>query len=81
MSEHNGLADLQYIVQNAQNYFNRRGKLMLEHGWKQGPYVREQLSLHGFDEIKTLTDLQGHERMTAGYLPTGIQLVNREYRR
>lgn len=38
--------------------------LMLEHGWNQGPAVREILDNAGFTNIETVRDLQGHERVT-----------------
>jgi release factor glutamine methyltransferase len=40
------------------------GWLMFEHGWKQGPMTRETLEAAGFVNVKTLQDLQGHERIT-----------------
>ena len=42
------------------------GWLMFEHGWEQGPAVREILADSGFAMIETLKDLQGHERVTVG---------------
>ena len=42
------------------------GWLMFEHGWDQGPGVREIMEDAGFMGIETLRDLQGHERVTMG---------------
>jgi release factor glutamine methyltransferase len=45
------------------------GWLMFEHGWTQGPACRQILQDKGFVNIETLTDLQGHERVTLGEKP------------
>jgi release factor glutamine methyltransferase len=45
------------------------GWLMFEHGWTQGPACRQILQDSGFINIETLTDLQGHERVTIGEKP------------
>ena len=45
------------------------GWLMFEHGWDQGPAVREVLQDAGFVHVKTLQDLAGHERVTVGENP------------
>jgi release factor glutamine methyltransferase len=42
------------------------GWLMLEHGWEQGSATREIMKNAGYANIKTLKDLQGHERVTVG---------------
>ena len=42
------------------------GWLMFEHGWDQGPAVREVLEGVGFTNVETLQDLAGHERVTVG---------------
>lgn len=42
------------------------GWLLLEHGWEQGPEVRQILGECGFENVETQRDLQGHERVTVG---------------
>lgn len=42
------------------------GWLMLEHGWEQGPVTRRVMKETGFSRLKTLKDLQGHDRVTVG---------------
>ncbi|MCD5970058.1 peptide chain release factor N(5)-glutamine methyltransferase [Pseudomonas quasicaspiana] len=64
-----GLDDLRMIIEQAPNYLNDDGWLLLEHGYDQGAAVRELLSLHGFEKIQTRRDLGDHERITFGRLP------------
>lgn len=45
------------------------GWLMFEHGWDQGPAVREILTDASFSNIETRQDLAGHERVTIGEKP------------
>jgi release factor glutamine methyltransferase len=45
---------------------NDGGWLMLEHGWEQGPAVRQILRDNGYADVETRQDLQGHERVTLG---------------
>lgn len=60
----NGLADLKVVITGAPNFMMDRGLLFVEHGWQQGPAVRELFSSNGFENINTKKDLAGHDRMT-----------------
>lgn len=64
-----GLDDLRLIVSQAPEHLEAGGWLLLEHGYDQGPAVRELLSLHGFEQIQTRRDLSDHERITFGRVP------------
>ncbi|MET0124371.1 peptide chain release factor N(5)-glutamine methyltransferase [Pseudomonas caspiana] len=64
-----GLDDLRMIIEQAPNYLNGDGWLLLEHGYDQGSAVRDLLSGHGFEKIQTRRDLGDHERITFGRLP------------
>lgn len=64
IAKQNGLADLYFIIQNAHQHLNPKGTLILEHGWQQGDAVRKQLEINHYQDIKTFSDLQGHERVT-----------------
>lgn len=64
-----GLDDLRMIIEQAPNYLNDDGWLLLEHGYDQGAAVRDLLSRHGFEKIQTRRDLGDHERITFGRLP------------
>ncbi|WP_062387023.1 peptide chain release factor N(5)-glutamine methyltransferase [Pseudomonas abietaniphila] len=64
-----GLDDLRLIVSQAPAHLEAGGWLLLEHGYDQGPAVRELLSRHGFEQIQTRRDLGEHERITFGRVP------------
>ncbi len=62
----NGLADIQFIAQTAPEYLAEHGVLFFEHGFEQGSAVRKIMTALGFTQVKTVTDLSGHERVTFG---------------
>jgi release factor glutamine methyltransferase len=64
-----GLDDLRLIASQAPAYLQAGGWLLLEHGYDQGPAVRELLDRHGFEQIQTRRDLGDHERITFGRVP------------
>jgi len=64
-----GLDDLRVIVSQAPAHLQAGGWLLLEHGYDQGPAVRELLVQHGFEQIQTRRDLGDHERITFGRVP------------
>lgn len=61
-----GLDDLREIIRQAPTHLNAEGWLLLEHGYDQGPAVRELLIRQGFERIQTRRDLGEHERITFG---------------
>ncbi len=61
-----GLADLYRVIDTARPHLNRGGWLLLEHGFDQGPAVRDRLQQAGYRAIRTLRDPAGHERTTLG---------------
>jgi release factor glutamine methyltransferase len=63
-----GLEALRVIVEQAPRQLREGGRLLVEHGWDQGAAVRNLLATAGFSNIRTLDDLAGHERVTAGEL-------------
>lgn len=64
-----GLDALQHIIRTAPRHLAPGGHLLLEHGWTQGPAVRDCLQQAGFTAITTRTDLAGHERASGGRWP------------
>ncbi len=64
-----GLDDLRTIISEAPAHLTPGGWLLLEHGYDQGPAVRELLIRHGFERIQTRRDLGEHERITFGCMP------------
>ncbi|HHQ6602868.1 peptide chain release factor N(5)-glutamine methyltransferase [Serratia fonticola] len=64
-----GLADLAAIVQQAADYLEPQGWLLLEHGWQQGESVRTLLNAAGFIAVATHRDYGGNDRVTLGQKP------------
>lgn len=65
-SGQDGLVALRQIIANAARHLHKHGLLLLEHGYQQGETVRAMLKEHGFHNIETQRDLQGHERLSLG---------------
>ena len=61
-----GLDDIRLIIQQAPNYLQAGGWLLLEHGFDQAATVRELLSARGFSAVESRRDLGGHERISLG---------------
>jgi len=66
VSGEDGLQDILHIINNAPQYLNPRGWLMLEHGYNQADIVADFLIQAGFSEISRIQDLAGIERVTLG---------------
>lgn len=64
-----GLESLTVIARQSPRHLRPGGWLLLEHGWKQGPQVRDLLVRNGFAHVRSHADLAGHERVTEGCLP------------
>lgn len=63
-----GLSALRAVVAQAATCLNDGGRLLLEHGFCQGPATAALLRDSGFTAIRTHADLAGHERVTEGTL-------------
>jgi release factor glutamine methyltransferase len=61
-----GLEAIERIVRDAPRRLSPGGWLALEHGAAQGPAVRALLGAVGYHEIRTIRDLGGRERVSAG---------------
>ncbi|MFT7289066.1 MAG: release factor glutamine methyltransferase [Halieaceae bacterium] len=61
-----GMADLRWLVAAAPTYLEDDGWLLLEHGWEQGPAVRECLLRAGFVSVQSWHDLGRQERVSGG---------------
>jgi release factor glutamine methyltransferase len=59
-----GLEALRHLIAGAGAHLVPGGWLMLEHGYDQADAVRAMFAAHGFDDIVSLPDLAGHERVT-----------------
>ncbi len=65
-----GLDDIRLIIAGAADCLQPGGWLLLEHGYDQGATVCELLRQAGFVSVECLKDLQGHDRVSLGCLPT-----------
>jgi release factor glutamine methyltransferase len=61
-----GLADLRSIVTGAVRHLAPGGWLAVEHGHDQAAAVRELFAAQGFEDIASVRDLQGIERVVRG---------------
>ena len=66
VAEDKGLSDIKIIARQAVQHLKPSGWLMLEHGFEQGPAVRDILTEQGFVEVDTQQDYAGLDRMTFG---------------
>ncbi|MGH8280227.1 MAG: peptide chain release factor N(5)-glutamine methyltransferase [Gammaproteobacteria bacterium] len=63
-----GLTAIRQIVQHAKDHLLPNATLLLEHGQSQAPAVRTLLLATGFENVHTLRDLPGSERVSSGTL-------------
>ena len=61
-----GLEDIRKIIQDAPDYLNPNGWLMLEHGYNQAHVVAALLNARGFSKVAHATDIAGTLRVTFG---------------
>ncbi|WP_018625299.1 peptide chain release factor N(5)-glutamine methyltransferase [Kangiella aquimarina] len=66
VAEDNGLSDIYTITQQAIQHLKPNGFLLFEHGYDQGSAVREILQSAGFDQVETVKDYAGQDRVTLG---------------
>ncbi|ENV46759.1 protein-(glutamine-N5) methyltransferase, release factor-specific [Acinetobacter brisouii CIP 110357] len=64
IAQQKGLADLKIIIEQAVNWLNPKGWVVLEHGYDQGVAVREIFSQAGFSQIRTVQDYGKNDRVT-----------------
>lgn len=68
VADNHGLADIERIAKQAVDYLEQGGLLALEHGYNQGQAVREILMAAGFEQVRTVQDYHGQDRVTLGNL-------------
>ncbi len=61
-----GLDDIRVIAEHSVNHLRAGGVLAVEHGYLQGEKVREIFIAAGLQQVETMKDLQGHDRVTLG---------------
>jgi release factor glutamine methyltransferase len=59
------------IIAGAVTHLCPGGWLLLEHGLDQAQAVVDLMACHGFEEIQTLADLAGLDRVSLGGLAAG----------
>ncbi len=64
--EVDGLQDLKAIIERGPQHLAAGGVLLLEHGYDQGEAVRAMLSAAGFEDVRTVQDLAGNDRVSGG---------------
>ncbi|HEX7387604.1 MAG TPA: peptide chain release factor N(5)-glutamine methyltransferase [Castellaniella sp.] len=64
-----GLSALRIIVQGAPARLAAGGSLIVEHGFDQASAVRALFRAQGFEQVASMCDLAGIERVTGGRLP------------
>lgn len=64
VSGETGLEAFEKIIEQSEHYLKPNGLLAFEHGFDQGPALRNLLK--HFKEVVTYPDLSGHERVTMG---------------
>lgn len=68
VAEQEGYADLFTIARQARAFLQPGGWLLLEHGWQQAERLRAELHALGYEQVQTLSDFGGNERVTLGCL-------------
>ena len=68
VSESEGLGDIEKIIQQGSKVLKDKGCLFLEHGYDQSDKVVGIFESYGFSGIKSLKDLNGHNRVCVGQL-------------
>ena len=61
-----GLDSLRHIVGQAHEHLLPQGWLLFEHGYNQAGKCRALLIEHGFEQVESMRDLSGIERVTSG---------------
>jgi len=61
-----GLDDIRKLLPGAIVHLREGGSILVEHGNTQGAAVRDLMRHYGYRDIRTLRDLEGHERVTLG---------------
>ena len=68
VSDSEGLGDIKKIIQQGSKMLKDNGSLFLEHGYDQSDKVVDIFRSYGFSGIKSLKDLNGHNRVCVGQL-------------
>lgn len=72
VAEQSGSADLEWIIEQAPEFLQAEGWLVLEHGWQQAEWVRNCLQANGFEQVQSQRDYGNLERVTFGKVATSV---------
>lgn len=61
-----GLDALRIIIQQCCHHLRNHGLLIMEHGYDQRAAVNHLLTTHGYQDIQSWQDWQGHDRISCG---------------
>lgn len=64
IADHHGMADIETIIQQGQDWLKPEGWIVLEHGYDQGEAVRQIFEQQGFEQIQTIKDYGGNDRVS-----------------
>ncbi len=64
ISDKQGMADIETIINQSRHYLVDGGKLIIEHGYDQGKLVRDYFEKMAYKESITIKDLAGNDRVT-----------------
>ena len=70
-----GRVMLDELVYSASRCLVPGGRLLIEHGYDQGDFLRARLAREGFVDIETHIDLERRERVTAGTMPKATRTI------
>ena len=69
-AEESGIADIRTIITQTPTHLSPGGWLLLEHGFEQADAVRALLVSHGFQNVRTIQDLNDLDRVSLGQMPS-----------
>ena len=68
IAANHGLADIETIIRQGKDWLKPNGWIVLEHGYDQAQAVREIFAQCGFNQIQTIKDYGGNDRVTLAQL-------------
>ena len=66
IAANHGLADIETIISQGKDWLKPHGWIVLEHGYDQAQAVREIFAQCGFNQIQTIKDYGGNDRVSLG---------------
>jgi len=66
IADRQGMADIETIIEQGKNWLKPEGWIVLEHGYDQGEAVRQVFEQQGFEQIQTIKDYGGNDRVSLG---------------